>query len=296
MACAPGHSLYSLASTWEGSSQRSSGGGVDGRELGAELVSTRGSGGGCCWTLCSAAAAELEATLGSWRGSPPSAETSHVPLGFSCAGSTCRASGTFTCSSDPARLGLPSIAGGAPSSGALGGFSPRWGGVRVAPGERTASRGAAEGERVRSDSIRTGRGRRVGQLSRSSLAEGRRAKTDARRRQRPLRKPLSQPRLSQGTGMLQPKEKIGGEGPPFVVTLHCFCHLRCRGDNQRAVRPGPNLATANARRHKICFFFLTLTVVHSLEHYDTHQVVIKRSTENPDRSDRHHSAIDAPRA
>ena len=34
-----------------------------------------------------------------------------------------------------------------------GGGCPRWGGVRVAPGERTASRGAAEGERVRSDSI-----------------------------------------------------------------------------------------------------------------------------------------------
>ena len=150
-ACAPGHSL---ASTWEGSNQRSSGGGVDGRELGAELVSTRGAGG-CCWALC-AAAVKLEAILCSLRGSPPSADTSHMPLGFRCAGSTCRASGTFTCSSAPGLLGLPSIGGGALSSGALGGGSPRWGGVRVAPGERTASRGAAEGERVRSDSIRKG--------------------------------------------------------------------------------------------------------------------------------------------
>ena len=140
-----------MASTWEGSSQRSSGGGVDGRELGAELVSTRGAGG-CCWALCTVAV-KLEAILCSLRGSPPSADTSHMPMGFRCAGSTCRASGTFTCSSAPGLLGLPSIAGGALSSGALGGGCPRWGGVRVAPGERTASRGAAEGERVRSDSI-----------------------------------------------------------------------------------------------------------------------------------------------
>ena len=127
----------------------------------------------------------------------------------------------------------------APSSGALGGFSPRWGGVRVAPGERTASRGAAEGERVRSDSIRTGRGRRVGQSL--SLVPGSAWRADGRAKgatDAPA-PPEREPPLSEASttaqrhGSKRPKEKIGGEGTPFVVALHCFCDLRCRGDNQR---------------------------------------------------------------
>ena len=119
--------------------------------------------------------------------------------------------------------------------GGAGCASPRESGPPAGGRRRASASGQTASERGEGDGWDSYRARpSLGRL---------RAKTDAPSRQRTPRSAEREPPLSEASTSAtacsnRPKEKIGGEGTPFVVALHCFCDLRCRGDNQRTGRSG----------------------------------------------------------